>query len=147
MVTLTMQQQSVLFLAARGPDTAAKYHPCKPVVRAYRATVLMAAKYGRQLNWGERADTFMSLDVFADDAAWEVAVDEFFNVWSELPQHYLSHLMHGTQILGYHHPDRRFRERWHSFYLRCVDEYHLRPESKSDMDQRLGDWERKHWGS
>ena len=36
---LPLQQQSVLFLASRGPDGVAKVHPCKPVIIAYRATV------------------------------------------------------------------------------------------------------------
>lgn len=144
---LPMQQQSVLFLAARGPDTARKHHPCKPVVRAYRATVLVAAKRGRLLNWGEPADTFMALDVFADDGAWDQAVRDFIDHWSEMPQHYLAHLMHGAEILGYKHPDPRFRKRWYEFYLRCVDQYHLRPETEQQMDKRLGDWGREYWGS
>ena len=142
---LPLQQQSVLFLAGRGPDGVTKHHPCKPVQVAYRACVFMAGKYGRMLEWGERADTFMSLDVFADSYRWRVVVEDFFNHHDALPKHYLVHLMHGAQILGYKHPDQRFNSRWHQFYLECVDMFHLRPESEKDMDTRLGDWERKHW--
>lgn len=142
---LPLQQQSVLFLAGRGPDGMAKVHPCKAVHVAYRGSAIVAAKYGRPLHWGERADSFMSLDVFADDRAWEDAVKQFFNHHDELPKHYLVHLMHGAQILGYKHPDERFRKRWNAFYLECVDMFHLRPESEADMDKRLGDWGRTHW--
>lgn len=142
---LRIQQQSVLFLAGRGPDGVAKVHPCKAVVIAYRATVFVAAKYGRSLRWGERADTFMSLDRFADDRCWDEDVRKFFEHHDELPKHYLAHLMHGAQILGYKHPEERFRNRWRDFYLALVDSLHLAPESEEQMDLRLGDWDRKFW--
>lgn len=142
---LPLQQQSVLMLAARGADGTAKHHPCKPVQIAYRGTVLVAAKYGRCLEWGEGADSFMSLDVLANDAAWADAVKLFFRNADGLPHHFLMHLMHGAQILGFKHPDERFRERWHKFYLAMVNDMHLHPESEADMDERLGDWGREHW--
>lgn len=43
MLQLSMQQQSVLVLACRGPDGVGKFHPTKQVVARYRATVLKAA--------------------------------------------------------------------------------------------------------
>jgi hypothetical protein len=142
---LPLQQQSVLFLAGRGPDGVPKNHPCKPVHVAYRGSVFIAAKYGRALDWGERADSFMSLDAFAIDQVWTKAVAQFFDHHDELPHHYVKHLMHGVQILGYKHPDQRFRDRWHAFYLSLVDSFHLSPETEAQMDKRLGDWDRKFW--
>ena len=142
---LTYQQQSVLFLATRGPDGVAKKHPCKAVYAAYRGTVLNAACYGRPLHWGEKADGFMSLDVIADAVKWEEAVKAFFDSADALPHHYLTHFMHGAQIVGFKHPDMRFRERWSAFYLRLVESMHLMPETEEQMDQRLGDWERAQW--
>jgi hypothetical protein len=143
---LPMQQQSVLLLAARGPDGIAKAHPCKEIVRAYRATVLLAARYGRALEYGEKADTFMSLDVFASDEAWQQAVYAFFDHADSLPHHYLMHLMHGAQILGYKHPDERFGVRWLALYTALCEDLHLHPESEAEMDERLGDWGREDWG-
>lgn len=142
---LNMQQQSVLFLAGRGPDGIPKKHPCKPIHVAYRACVFQAAKYGRPLEWGEKADSFMSLDVFASDYLWESAVETFFDYHDELPKHYLSHILHGAEILGYKHPDPRFRDRWYKFYVAMVESFHLVPESEAEMDKRLGDWDRKFW--
>lgn len=142
---LAVQQQSVLLLAARGPDGIAKTHPCKEVQRAYRGTVLIAARFGRLLEWGERADTFMSLDVFADDARWEAAEDAFWQSVDDLPHHFLMHLLHGAEILGYKHPDERFRERWGWFYAHGVNSLHLNVESEIEMDARLCDWERESW--
>ena len=110
---LSMQQQSVLFLAARGADGTSKNHPCKPIQVAYRATVFRAARYGRLLKWGEKADSFMSMDVFSNQARWNNAVVDFFANYDSLPLHFVLHLMHGVQILGYKHPDGSVRDRWH----------------------------------
>lgn len=98
---LPIQQQSVLFLAARGPDGIAKNHPVKRIQRAYRGTVLVAAKYGRCLKWGEKADSFMGLDDFADSEAWRAIIEEFFLTADSLPHHFYMHLIHGAEILGY----------------------------------------------
>ncbi len=144
---LSLQQQSVLFLAGRGPDGVAKKHPCKAIHIAYRACVFNAAKYGRALEWGEQADSFMSLHIFANDGLWNEAISAFFENHDSLPRHYYQHLMHGAEILGYKHPDERFRKRWHHFYLCMVEEAHLNPETEVEMDVRLGDWGRKHWGT
>lgn len=144
MATLPLQQQSVLFLAARGPDGIGKTHPCKAIVRAYRGTVLIAAKYGRCLHFGEDADSFMSLGDFAT-YRWAHQVDDFFNSHDSLPHHYLLHLYHGAQILGYHHPSEDFRERWLGFYERACHDLHMGVESCEAMDERLNDWGREGW--
>lgn len=144
-LALPIQQQSVLLLGARGPDGIAKAHPAKAVQRAYRGSVLVAAKYGRSLHYGEKADTFMSLDEFADDLQWLTVVTQFFQHADDLPHHFYMHLIHGAEILGYKHPDERYRARWSDFYQRCVKDFHLTPETEADMDMRLSDWEREYW--
>jgi len=142
---LPLQQQSVLFLAGRGPDGVSKHHPCKPVHIAYRGCVFVAAKYNRLLEWGEKADSFMSLDVFADPLQWGAAVEAWFDHNGSLAHHYLLHFYHGAEILGYKHPDARFRDRWSEFYRRACEAMHVNPETEKQMDQRLGDWGREHW--
>jgi hypothetical protein len=144
-LALPIQQQSVLLLAARGPDGIAKAHPCKDIQRAYRGTVLIAAKYGRPLSWGEQADTFMSLGPISIDIRWGEILTRFFDHADDLPHHFLMHLIHGAQIVGYKHPDKRFRDRWLHFYHTAVSEFHLNCETEEQMDRRLGDWQRKHW--
>jgi hypothetical protein len=142
---LPLQQQSVLLLAARGPDGIAKAHPCKRIQLAYRATVLKAAYYGREMRYWEKADTFMSLEEFSSDDLWQELIRDFFQHADSLPHHYYMHLIHGAEILGYKHPDERFRQRWSDFYFRCVKDSHLRPETESEMDERLSDWGRQAW--
>jgi hypothetical protein len=144
---LSMQQQSVLVLACRGPDGVGKYHPTKPIVAHYRATVLKAAYYGRPMQVGEEAgdNTFMSLQYLGSDKVWRQLVQSFFDNVDSLPHHYYMHLMHGAQIAGYKHSDKLFRQRWGSFYLDCCADLHLDPETELKMDRRLGDWDQKHW--
>lgn len=142
---LPLQMQSVLLLGARGPDGVGKFHPCKDVIRAYRGCVFLAAKYGRLLQWGEKADDFMSLEKFADERQWELIVGDFKRSVDDLQHHYLLHLLHGVEILAYKHPETPFRDRWLYFYNLMVDDMHLRPEPESVMDMRLGDWGRKNW--
>lgn len=142
---LPLQMQSVMLLAARGPDGVGKFHPCKDVIRAYRACVFLAAKYGRPLKWGEAADDFMSLDKFADDRQWELIVGDFKREVDNIQHHYLLHLLHGAEILAYKHPEKPFRDRWLYFYNTMVEDMHLRTEAESTMDIRLGDWGKKHW--
>jgi hypothetical protein len=144
--SLPMQQQSVLLLAARGPDGVRKHAPSKRIVTAYRAFVLKAAYFGRSLRSSEGGgNEFMSRQRFDDDAIWEVDVTDFFAGIDELQHHYIMHLIHGTEILGYKHPDIVVRRKWLSFYMQAVIDLHLQPESEAELDSRLGDWQRQYW--
>src|SRR5690349_12516011 len=125
---LTMQQQSVLVLACRGPDGIAKFHPTKEIVARYRATVLKAAYLGRAMRIDEGDDTtFMTLRHFSDDESWMLLTRDFFDHVDSLPHHYYMHLMHGAQIIGYKHPIELFCNRWGLFYQRCCHDLHLYP--------------------
>lgn len=146
MFRLPMQQQSVLLLAARGPDGVGKFHSTKPLVARYRATVLKAAYLGRAMNIDECDDTtFMTLHDFSDDAEWKKIVAVFFNYADEIQHHYLMHFAHGAEIIGYKHPNDLFRRRWRGFYEACCRDWHVPPESEIEMDARLNDWGRAHW--
>lgn len=142
----SMQMQSVLMLAARGPDNVAKFHLTKEIVTRYRATVLKAAYLGRQMHIGENDDTtFMTLRHFENSRHWDLLMNDFFNNVDEIAHHYYMHLMHGAEIIGYFHPTQLFRERWSAFYCRCCDNMHLNYETAPQLIRRLNDWEQKHW--
>lgn len=145
---LTMQQQSVLVLACRGPDGIAKFHPTKLITTRYRAAVLKQAYSGRAMHIddGVPGNTFMSLEQFSSKQHWTTMVlKNFFNHVDELPHHYYMHLMHGAQILGYKHPESLFRSNWLQFYQTCCSDLHLNVETEEQMDTRLSDWNRAHW--
>ncbi len=143
---LTMQQQSVLVLACRGPDGIAKFHPTKLIVARYRATILKAAYLGRPMRVDEGDNTtFMTLIGLSEDAAWMEMSKQFFEHIDEVQHHYYMHLMHGAQIAGYKHPHVLFRKRWHGFYLRSCHDLHVNPETEDQMDRRLSDWDQRFW--
>lgn len=145
---LPFQQQSVLLLAARGPDGAGKHHRCKLLVRIYRGTVFRAARYGRLLSDdGARGegDTFMDRRPLRAVDEWERACELFETAMEEMPHHYNTHFMHGVEILGYKHPDQVERLLWLGMYHRMVAAMHLSPENELTMDARLGDWGRRQW--
>lgn len=132
--------QSVLLLAARGADGINKYHASKLVQRAYRASVLKGAYYGDVLPITDTdGNTFMSNVDFGDWKAWRHAIHGFFNTVDDLPFHFVLHLIHGAEILGYKHPDSAYRDRWWVFYIRAVEEMHLGRETEAELDARLND--------
>lgn len=139
---IPIQQQSVLLLAARGPDGMYKHHPVKAVVRAYRACVLHAASLARPLRIEDGGDTFMDVRTLYSLSAWGDAVRAYFDHVDELPLHYHLHLLHGAEILGYKHPDDHLRLCWQGFYLQAVDDMHLNPETEAQLDERLNDFGR-----
>lgn len=143
---LPMQMQSVLSLACRGPDTVEKNHQCKGVIRRYRATILKSAYYGRSLKPDDVETDFMSLAFFSGSEFWDIEMQKYFDVVDVVPHHYHLHLLHGAEIIGYHHPNRLFRERWSRFYFKGCDNMHLNPETQKQLDARLSDWGQKHWG-
>lgn len=145
MFLLPLQQQSVLLLALRGPDGIAKHHPMKAVQRAYRGTILKAARYGRMLQQNEEADTFMAMGRFGSYELWKEVCWQYFQHIDALPHHFHNHLMHGAEILGYKHPDSHYRSCWFHFYERCCEDAHVNMETEVQMDKRLGDWGREYW--
>lgn len=54
-----------------------------------------------------------------------------------LPLHYVSHLMHAYQVVGYYHPDHDAARIARSVYHRLVDGLHLHPEPWPTMYARL----------
>jgi hypothetical protein len=142
-----MQQQSVLVLACRGPDNVEKYHPTKMLVSRYRATVLKAATHGRPLQPDENTkdNSFMTLEHFTNDLVWKDMIKTYFEYVDTLPHHYHMHLMHGAEIIGYHHQQAIFQARWLAFYVRACENLHLVPENMHELDRRLGDFGRLGW--
>ena len=136
--SLTFMQQSVLISAIRGPDTLAKFHVSKYLLRWFRRCILLSAFDRCALTdpHDQRGGSFTgpieagSLDEIG--TAYLRSVDE-------VPLHFHLHLVHAVEILGYKHPDSTIREWWLEFYLAAVRDMHLHPESEEELDRRLGD--------
>jgi hypothetical protein len=125
------------------------------VLRAYRATILLSAQFGRHLAFFEgdpsnvqwEGDSFMGFFSIRTPEVWSQTVKRYLDHLDELPLHYHLHAMHGAQILGYKHPDDYLRGMWQVFYSTLVDDLHLNPETEAEMDARLSDWNRLEWDS
>lgn len=140
-ICLPIQQQSVLLLAARGPDGVAKHHPVKEVVRAYRSCVLLAAAAHRTLGIGDQGDSFMDPNPMQADR-WGGTMRSYLEHVDSVPHHYHLHLLHGAQILSYRHPSTYIRNCWSMFYFLGCKDMHLTPETRAEMDDRLNDFGR-----
>lgn len=61
------------------------------------------------------------------------------SAFGHYPQHWVAHVMHAIEVLGYRHPDTDERQRWHQIYLKFCHGLHVMPESASQMFTRLSE--------
>ncbi len=61
----------------------------------------------------------------------------FFDDYDQFPLHFVLHLFHAAEIIGYKHPNREISQFWKKFYFAGCDSFHMRPESEKKMDLRL----------
>lgn len=146
---LPMQQQTVLLGGCvRGPDGIEKRHGSKALIRVMRTHILNAALFGRALDLGDKhgSGSYMVLPFMLEDPGhWLQVCDAFFDVIDGLPHHFIAHVEHAVEIMGYKHPNDEWRHRYLELYLRFCEDRHHPPESEADMDERLGDWGKKEW--
>jgi hypothetical protein len=55
------------------------------------------------------------------------------------PQHWLSHVMHSAEVIGFRHPDETVRARWYLIYTKIARSLHLNPETRSQFEDRLSE--------
>ena len=127
--TCGLRHQGVLTAAVRGCDTLPKHAAAKTMSRFYRGTVLNA-----HCGDVKGAKTFMSLP--ESKAEFDATVALFFDEHDALPFHYVLHLMHAAEIVGYYREDE-YGEMWKSFYLRLCKRMHIVAETKEQLDTRL----------
>lgn len=130
---LTFQQQALLMTAMRGPDAQPKHCTAKAIVRYLRGVVLRPAG-----GWSGRNDNdFMwgDWDVFRE------YMKAFWNDHDQYPHHFIMHLIHCAEVVGYKHPEQHIRVYWHRFYLEACKSFHMNPETEEGMDKRLNDFQ------
>ncbi len=55
------------------------------------------------------------------------------------PGHWITHLMHAAEVVGYRHPDPVVRGVWTAVYRKLCESMHLTPETKDQMVKRLSE--------
>lgn len=119
---LTLMEQGTLVCAMRGGDGLPKEHPTKAIVRAMRGAVMnMAWPRGRPGEVLFAAAVVPATAPNLDDA----------------PHHFVMHLIHAVEVLGYRHPNTHLRTSWLRLYVDLCMKLHLTPENINQMTERL----------
>jgi len=126
---LGLRHQGVLLSAIRGCDTSPRHDKSKVFQRVYRSEILNS-------HTGDAAKS-KSFIMGADVPTTRKYAEEFLEDCDHYPLHYMMHMVHAAEILGYYHPDHERRDLWHSFYLQCRKKFHLSPETITDLNKRL----------
>lgn len=129
---LPFQMQALLLTGMRGPDENNKYNAAKAITRYLRGVVIKPAGKWSGINdndfmWGD-------YDVFAEYKK------TFFSDHDEYPHHFIMHLVHCAEVVGYYHPTVHIGHKWLSFYLDACDAFHMNPETFKQLRERLNDF-------
>lgn len=126
---LPLRHQGVLVSALRGCDGASKDDNSKALNCMMRRACLNPADDRETLN--ERGFFGFS------PARLKRDFPNFLHSLDQYPLHYVTHLMHACEVIGYKHPDLRFREFFSIAYMMIVHKLHLNVETCEQMDTRL----------
>lgn len=131
--TLPFQMQALLLTAMRGPDENNKYNAAKALIRYLRGVVIKPAG-----DWtGYNNNDFM----WGEYNKFGTYCEGFFADHDEYPHHFIMHLIHCAEVVGYKHPDERIKSSWQTFYkYACTETFHMNPETEAQMDLRLNDF-------
>lgn len=126
---LGLRHQGVLVSSVRGCDSAVRHDPSKRLARALRAEILVA-----HVGDPKKAKTFIEA---VDESVLRERMEEFLNSSDHYPNHYVLHLMHAAEIVGYKHPQMASRDLWSEFYFKMCKKLHVNRETEAQLDARL----------
>jgi len=141
---LTFQMQALLLTAMRGPDENNKFNSAKGIVRYLRGVVIKPAgdwngENNNDFMWGDYMGT-PSHPLGPKPAGFEAYANGFFDDHDEYPHHFIMHLVHCAEVVGYKHPDSSIARYWLNFYNEACGAFHMNPETEEEMDMRLNDF-------
>lgn len=126
---LGLRHQGVLMTAIRGCDSVPKIDASKSIVRAFRADVLNA-----HVSDPRKAKSFIQ---FFDHGEFIDLMNVFTSSLDHYPLHYVMHLAHAAEVVGYKHPDQNTSDRWRILYFVVCKRLHVNPETEAQLDARL----------
>lgn len=139
---LTFQQQALLLTCVRGCDGLPKFDTTKNIIRFLRGAIMKPAG-----EWdGGNSNSFMwgkysEIDSEGDFVNyWNNSASYLLKNHDHVPHHFLMHLIHCAEVIGYKHPDKTIREYWLYLYEQFCIAFHMTPETESQMDERLNDF-------
>jgi hypothetical protein len=126
---LPLRMQGVLMSAVRGCDTAPRHDTSKILQRIYRSEIL-------ECSCGDPQKS-VSYILPADVPTTVRRMNEFLEDCDHYPVHFVLHVVHAAEILGYYHPDHVRRDMWNGFYAQACKKFHVKPEQQNELRDRL----------
>jgi hypothetical protein len=140
---LPFQMQAVLLMALRGPDGIEKKSPAKQLLHALRGCILhpafdMEETIPTDKDGDYQWNCYMVHPECIKSLWFDRVVNDFFADVDKYPMHFLMHLLHAIEILGYEYPyDMGVTTKWAVLYNYWCEQYHLRPETRYELHNRL----------
>ncbi len=128
---LGLRHQGTLLAAVRGCDGVGKHDVSKILMRGIRCVCLVPFD-ARELTEAKGFFYYEPID-------FRAAVEGFAKNMDEYPVHFVLHVVHALEVIGYWHPDFLTRNNFLFCYKLIVRKMHLNPETKQEMEARL--WE------
>lgn len=125
---IPLREQGTLLTAVRGCDLTPKYPLDSPERR------LVGAIRHAFMNPADPREVDIEPGCFFRS---EIPLDFKISALGHYPQHWLSHVLHAVEVLGYRHPDPLRRHAWHELYRKMCHSFHLNIESFSQFVSRL----------
>jgi hypothetical protein len=129
---LGLRHQGVLLAAVRGCDGRDKEAPEKPLIRELRGLILIPFDE-RELN------NPLGFMVKFPHVPAEIMFHRLCRNLDPLPVHYLMHLIHAVEIIGYCHPKYEIKSVYKSRYITLCNKLHINPETYRQMNLRLNE--------
>jgi hypothetical protein len=104
LTTISRKMQTVIVTGLRGCDGLTKFDPSKHISRSIRMAALKNA---------DTTTTYMKHDLFEELLE---ANKKFVADLDRYPVHFVLHMMHACEILGYKHPDQHTRDVFSAVY-------------------------------
>lgn len=127
--TIGLRHQGVLVSIIRGCDDEPRNSKTKMLTRCIREVLLVPHCLD-----SAKASTFIEK---VDDAELQRRMDDVRRDLDHLPHHFVMHLIHAIEIIGYKHPNSAIAGIWLSYYERLVRCFHMNPETEQQLDERL----------
>jgi len=125
---VSWMQQGVLFSSIRSADGVEHEDNSKIIIRGYRNVILKPA---------HNVGSF--LGKIPNQKQLEEAMRKFEKGFGQYNSHFVLHLVHASEIIGYQHPNADISKTWGDFYFNMCKEMHLNPETREQIEMRLKD--------
>jgi hypothetical protein len=129
---LPARMQGTLFTCVRGADDVERDDVIKELARKFRGVILYChdpnpKTFSYPIDY---ENVTQLISILAEMKVIAKSHDHY-------PHHYLMHLIHCAEIVGYYHPHPVCKQVWNEFYDRMCHKMHMTPETEYDCRMRL----------